>query len=214
MKEVFFTPQIPEEPHRGMGWIEISEDIVSRIGIRHEYKPAWRGGNSGFIGPNGLKFLAYADNPNAYGSRQKRRFTVHSHTEAVLLLVQKKLTVDAVLHFVRTWADPEARVITPGKRTIDLSEGADTPAYIYFILNQDSRAIKIGFTKDVQERLSALQTSSPSQLKLLGSVKTQSPRTAMYLEKSLHQKFTDLHINGEWFRADALLLAYISSKVG
>lgn len=136
MKEVFFTPQIPEEPHRGMGWIEINDDVVRRMGIRHVYKSAWRGGHSTFIGPKGLEFEAYADNPNAYGGRHKRRFTVHSHGEVVLLLAQKKLTIDAVLHFIRTWADPEARVVTPGKRTINLSkEGSNTPAYVYFILN-------------------------------------------------------------------------------
>lgn len=214
MKEVFFTPQIPEEPHRGMGWIEINEDVVRRIGIRQVYKSVWRGGHSTFIGPNGLKFWAYADNPNAYGGRHRRRFTVHSHGEAVLLLAQKKLTIDAVLHFVRTWADPEARVVTPGKRTINLSkEGAGTPAYVYFILNQDSKAVKIGFAKDVQKRLATLQTSSPGHLELLGSIKTESPRTAMSMEESLHRKFADLHINGEWFRVDAVLLEYIRSKV-
>jgi T5orf172 domain len=214
MKKIFFTPKIYEEPHKGMGWVEIDEDVVKRIGIRHIYKSAWYGGHSEFVGPDGTKFQAYADNPYAYGGRHKRRFTVHSHGEAVLLLGQKKLTIDAVLHFIRSWADTEATVVTPGKRTINLrKEKSDTLAYVYFILNQDSKAVKIGFAKDVQKRLAALQTSSPNRLKILGSIKTESCPTAKFLERSLHQKFANLHINGEWFRVDAVLLDYIRAEV-
>lgn len=214
MKQVFFTPQIPQEPHKGMGWIEINDDVVKRIGIPHLYKPLWRGGHTRFVGPDGLEFLAYADNPHAYGGRHKRRFAVHSHGRAVLLLAQKKLTIDAVLHFVKAWAEPEGRVITPGKRTITLSKKvADAPAYVYFVVNQDSKAVKIGFAKNVQKRLAALQTSSPAQLELLGSIKTESSQTARYLEESLHQMFANLHIQGEWFRVDAVMLEYIQSEV-
>jgi T5orf172 domain len=57
---------------------------------------------------------------------------------------------------------------------------------LHFILNQDSKAIKNGFAKDVQKRLAALQTSSPSHLELLASIKTESSRTAKVLEGSLH----------------------------
>ncbi|WP_051482681.1 GIY-YIG nuclease family protein [Synechocystis sp. PCC 7509] len=209
-KEVFFTPRTPSEPTKGMGWIEINDDAVKRLGIHHLYKWMFRGSNVEIVGPDGLKFNAYLDNPNGYGGRHKKRFIVHSHGEVVLLLVQKKLTIDAVLHFVRSWAKPEARVITPGKRVITLSsEYADLPGYVYFVFNLDSNAIKIGFAKDVQKRLAALQTSSPSQLKLLGVIRTQSARTAEQLEGTLHQQFAQLHISGEWFKAEETLLNYL-----
>ena len=210
MKEVFFTPRTPSEPVKGMGWIEINDDAVKRLGIHHLYKCVSYGSISEIIGPDGLKFDAYLDNPYGFGGRHKKRFIVHTHGEAVLLLVQKKLTIDAVLHFVRTWAEPNARVTTPGKRVITLSsEFADLPGYVYFIFNLDSNAIKIGFAKDVQKRLAALQTSSPGQLELLGVIKTQSAKTAKQLEGTLHQQFAQLHISGEWFKAEKTLLNYL-----
>ena len=210
MKEVFFTPRTPSEPIKGMGWIEINDDAVKRLGIHHLYKCVFYGGISEIIEPDGVKFDAYLDNPNGFGGRHKKRFIVHSHGEAVLLLVQKKLTIDAVLHFVRTWAEPNAIVTTPGKRVITLSsEYADLPGYVYFIFNPDSNAIKIGFAKDVAKRLATLQTSSPNQLELLGVIKTQSARTAKQLEGTLHQQFAQLHISGEWFKAEEALLNYL-----
>lgn len=210
MKEVFFTPRTPSEPIKGMGWIEINDDAVKRLGIHHLYKCVFYGGISEIIGPDGVKFDAYLDNPNGFGGRHKKRFTVHTHGEAVLLLVQKKLTIDAVLHFVRAWAEPDARLITPGKRVITLSsESADLPGYVYFIFNPECNAIKIGFAKDVLKRLAALQTSSPGQLELLGVIKTQSARTAKQLEGTLHQQFAQLHISGEWFKAEKALLNYL-----
>ena len=142
MKEVFFTPRTPSEPVKGMGWIEINDDAVKRLGIHHLYKCVSYGSISEIIGPDGLKFNAYLDNPYGFGGRHKKRFIVHSHGEAVLLLVQKKLTIEAVLHFVRTWAKPDARLITPGQRVITLSsEFADLPGYVYFIFNPDSNAL-------------------------------------------------------------------------
>ncbi len=210
MKEIFFTPRIPSEPVKGMGWIEINDDAVKRLGIHHLYKCMFRGGNFEIIGPDGLKFDAYLDNPYGFGGRQKKRFIVHSHGEAVLLLVQKKLTIEAVLYFVRSWAKPDARIITPGKRVITLSsEYADLPSYVYFIFNPDSNAIKIGFAKDVLKRLAALQTSSPGQLELLAVIKTQNARKAKQLEGTLHQQFAQLHISGEWFKAEKTLLNYL-----
>jgi T5orf172 domain len=214
MKEVFFTPQIPKEPRKGMGWVEIDEDVVKQLRIRPIYKPIVYGGRSSFKGPSGEEFWAYADNPRAYGGRNKRRFIIHSHEQTMLLLAQKKLTIDAVLHFISSWAESNATVITPGKRTISLSKvKADVPGYVYFILNQDNQAIKIGFAKDVRKRLKALQTSSSCQLRLMGAIKTENSLTANTLEVSLHKRFNALRLSGEWFRADLDLMEYIKAEL-
>ena len=58
MKEVFFTPLTPKEPSLGMGWLEIDDDAVKRLGIHHIYKCMFYGGISEIIGPDGLKFNA------------------------------------------------------------------------------------------------------------------------------------------------------------
>lgn len=210
-KEIFFIPQNPKQPTMGMGWIEIDNYVVKQLSITHLYRYISYGNISKIIGPDGLQFSAYLDNPYGFGGRQKKCFIVHTHEEVVPLLVQKKLNIDAVLHFVRTWAKPDARVITPGKRVINLSvEYAELPGYVYFIFNLDSNAIKVGFTQDVRKRLAALQTSSPAQLELLGAIKTQSATTAKQLEKDLHQQFAQWHLSGEWFKAEKTLLNYIA----
>ncbi len=214
MKSVFFTPLVPDNPQKGMGWIEIDKDVVKRISITPEYKTMGYGGRTKFTGPNGLEFMAYADNPRSFGGRNKRRFTVHSHNETMLLLAQKKLTIEAVLHFVRSWANPDAKVITPGKRTVDLNKvSANEPAYVYFIHHEDSMAIKIGCAKNVQRRLATLQTSSPSDLRLLGVIKAESSRCAMELEEGLHKKFKNSCIRGEWFHLDSSVIDYIKSQI-
>ena len=79
MKEVFFTPRTPSEPIKGIGWIEINDEAVKRLHIHHLYKCVFYGGISEIIGPDGVKFDAYLDNPNGFGGRHKKRFTVHTH---------------------------------------------------------------------------------------------------------------------------------------
>ena len=133
-----------------MGYIEIDEEIVKRISIYSAYKSSGYGGRLNVVRPDGVSFTAYCDNPYGFGGRNKRRFTVHSHGQVIQLVAQKKLTIEAVLHFVRTWAEADAKVITPGKRTITLSkEKAEAPSYVYVVLNRDSNAVKIGSAKNV-----------------------------------------------------------------
>jgi hypothetical protein len=61
MKQIFFTPQYPDEPKRGMGYIEIEEKFVNKIGIRRIYQPDSYGGFSHITAPDGSKFTAYCD---------------------------------------------------------------------------------------------------------------------------------------------------------
>ena len=212
-QKVFFTPQYPAEPKKGMGYIVIDREIAESINIRHIYRPVGYGGRMYVDSPEG-RFLAYCDNPYGFGGRNKRRFKVYSHDQVINLVAQKKLTIDAVLYFVRSWAEEDAKIITPGKRTIDLAkQTAKPPCYIYFILNDDSQAVKIGIAKNVKRRLASLQTSSPSGLKLLGTIKTKSVNDARKIEKSLHKRFDENRIRGEWFKADVELLDYIKQEI-
>lgn len=76
--------------------------------------------------------------------------------------------------------------------------------YIYFILDRTAGAIKIGFSKDVKSRLSALQVSSATKLELLGSM----PGTERE-EQRLHLRFERL--SGEWFTVTHKLLDFIGN---
>ena len=211
-QKVFFTPQYPTEPQKGMGYIVIEREIAESIGIRSTYRPIGYGGRMYVDSPQG-RFVAYCDNPYGFGGRNKRLFKVYSHDRLINLVAQKKLTINAVLYFVRSWAEEDARIITPGKRTINLDkETAKPPCYIYFILNYDSQAVKIGIAKNVKRRLASLQTSSPSKLELLGIIKTKSVNNARKIEKSLHEKFAENRIRGEWFKTNVELLDYIKQQ--
>nr|WP_263858290.1 GIY-YIG nuclease family protein [Waterburya agarophytonicola] len=82
-------------------------------------------------------------------------------------------------------------------------------AFVYFIFNIDSKAIKIGMAKNVEKRLKSLQTSNPIILELLHTIHLDSVEDAQKLEYVLHQKFSHLRMNGEWFEASEELRTYI-----
>lgn len=63
----------------------------------------------------------------------------------------------------------------------------------YFILREFPRAVKIGKSRNCQDRLRHLQTAVDSRLSLIGQVPGDR-------EKEIHNLLADLHIMGEWFR--------------
>lgn len=76
--------------------------------------------------------------------------------------------------------------------------------YVYFIADEDGY-IKIGHARDVNSRLRSLQTASRQELRVVASTSGTASD-----EKALHAKFADAHVRGEWFRATADLMAYIT----
>lgn len=58
--------------------------------------------------------------------------------------------------------------------------------------------------------MKALQTSSPTRLKLIKTVQVEESEQAQALEQSLHKQFSEIRLAGEWFKAEANLLEYIS----
>jgi uncharacterized protein YozE (UPF0346 family) len=78
--------------------------------------------------------------------------------------------------------------------------------YVYFISSKKNLEIKIGFTAgQVEKRLKSLQTAHPYKLQLI----TKIPGTPEY-EKSLHERFSKFRLEGEWFKSDPDLLAFIA----
>ena len=69
---------------------------------------------------------------------------------------------------------------------------------IYFIRRKNE--IKIGRSKNVKQRLSALQTGNTEKLKLEYVILNIEPK----MEKHIHSICRRFHINGEWFKEDAL----------
>jgi hypothetical protein len=70
---------------------------------------------------------------------------------------------------------------------------------IYFIHNQATGAIKIGYSKNAKKRLASLQTATPHQLVLLGTV-----QGGLEHEAALHERFAQYALQGEWFKGDII----------
>lgn len=69
---------------------------------------------------------------------------------------------------------------------------------IYFITN--GKNIKIGRSKNIEERIVSLQTGNDVELKLLYTI----PNMPEYFEKHIHIICDRYNIKGEWFSLDAL----------
>lgn len=75
--------------------------------------------------------------------------------------------------------------------------------YLYAISN--GQEIKLGMSSDVNKRLKALQTSSPSELVLLWKYYiANTPKDAIKIEKMMHRSCSQFHIRGEWFTMDCI----------
>lgn len=90
--------------------------------------------------------------------------------------------------------------ILPTNRDIVLSPSES--GFVYFIAG--SGAVKIGYSSKPNQRLQALQKSTPNSLTLLKAV----PGTVAD-EKALHRRFATYQIRGEWFRHADELASYI-----
>lgn len=66
--------------------------------------------------------------------------------------------------------------------------------YVYFILSEQSKSVKIGYSSTPEKRLDNLQTGSPVQLKLIG--KLQATKSD---EASFHAHYQEYRTHGEWF---------------
>ena len=77
---------------------------------------------------------------------------------------------------------------------------------IYLVAHLD-QFVKIGFTKNINKRLSQLQVSSPVKLEVLHLIEGN-----VSLEKELHRKFKEFRTSGEWFNYDSSILEYFIDK--
>jgi hypothetical protein len=76
---------------------------------------------------------------------------------------------------------------------------------VYFVRAVDK--VKIGFTRDVERRISELQTASPVDLELLGTL----PGSAL-TERRLHKRFSAHRVNREWFRYEPPIIGFIERE--
>lgn len=79
-------------------------------------------------------------------------------------------------------------------------------SFVYFVECPEAFAIKVGFTSQVERRFSMLQTSSPFELRLIGTVPG-----GLDHEARLHWLFRKERTRGEWFRDGGPLRSMIEA---
>ena len=84
-------------------------------------------------------------------------------------------------------------------------------SYVYFILDEKSKAIKIGKSINIDERLSDLQTGNPNLLTVKHTIKCVSEYDSFSLETELHKKFEKYRLVGEWFKFEDEVFDFVSS---
>lgn len=78
---------------------------------------------------------------------------------------------------------------------------------VYFIATEGANAVKIGISKALKRRLSALQLANPHRLKVWRFINCDSYEDARRLEGSLHKYYSkqNARIRGEWFLLDMVV---------
>jgi predicted GIY-YIG superfamily endonuclease len=70
---------------------------------------------------------------------------------------------------------------------------------VYFINEENSDKIKIGYTTDLNSRLSTLQRGNSSKLIVLKTHECKTSKEAIDVEQLYHKIYANNHIRGEWF---------------
>jgi len=84
---------------------------------------------------------------------------------------------------------------------------AKTTGQVYIIGNLEYKTCKIGYSENPNKRVKDLQTGCPFLLTILASFPGNVP-----IEKQIHRKYAHLHLIGEWFTIDEVLLKVIQEN--
>lgn len=102
---------------------------------------------------------------------------------------------------------PKPKQIAPAQKP----SNCGTPGYVYLAEAKGSNRWKIGRSKNVKERGTALKKQSPFPVVIECVIFSGNHET---LEVELHSRFAKKKIHGEWFLLDAADVAYIKSMGG
>lgn len=99
-----------------------------------------------------------------------------------------------------------AKRISAACAHLQISEAVSREKSLYFIQKGSDGPIKIGIAENVDRRMKELQTGNAVRLNLLAKV----AQTKDLNEGLLHEKFSHIRMNGEWFEPARELLDFIS----
>jgi transcriptional regulator with XRE-family HTH domain len=84
---------------------------------------------------------------------------------------------------------------------------------VYFIGANDIKMVKIGKSKNVEQRIKDLQLASPVALSLLLLIPYESEEDAYKAEREFHNIFNEYRASGEWFNFKGDLKNFITSNM-
>lgn len=108
---------------------------------------------------------------------------------------------------VASEAHAESFAIYQGGKKNKLKNSVSENGFVYYVRwENDPLFVKIGYTSNLKNRFSSFLTCSPHRLEILRIEET----TDSHLEKTLHTKFDDYRMAGEWFKYEGDLERYIT----
>lgn len=101
---------------------------------------------------------------------------------------------------------------------VDLVIGKSPWTHSLYIIGAAEKPVKIGYAKDVEGRLMALQTGSPAQLYIFETIPRLTHKEAKALERSVHKALAAKRLRGEWYNVDLTtahetILARVDTRV-
>lgn len=70
------------------------------------------------------------------------------------------------------------------------------PGVVYFLRYGGSNKVKIGYSRNLKNRISALNSKSPEVISLIGYIETNDPER---MEKGIHKAVVSKLVKGEWY---------------
>lgn len=78
---------------------------------------------------------------------------------------------------------------------------------VYIVRGCLAGLIKVGYSRNLKQRIQCLRSQIPEQIEVLGFVLGVSEDA----EKELHARFKFWHVRHEWFRSDTPIIEYIKT---
>ena len=161
----------------------------------------------------GSAYFHHPQKPVRLGYRHKDFVLIHNKHRIRVSVYPRSLTNKKIIEWFRTWTGDGDIIIPPNGVKINLAEDATVKTrkeFVYFILNSDSNAVKIGKSKNVLKRKNALQVANLIELILLKTIEVSSGKKAKEKEEELHSQFAHLRVLGEWFKYNTGLQEFIA----
>jgi hypothetical protein len=141
----------------------------------------------------GRSVPSVADMLNRYGVAGE-----HYRDERVQILVHAR-KADDLAAVINAEQPPSHEVLRwEGKDLLEWSAGCEM---VYLVTTQ--RYVKIGVARNPESRVASMQVGCPTELYLWGLIMPVK-QSARSLEYSLHRKFAEEKVRGEWFSCSVL----------